>query len=845
MTTTRRRRRRGAHHPPPFSLSSPSSLRGIKAFLSFSHLLVLVFVCGAFGVFVAGKQRVVFGNVFDDDEISSSSLSEAPLLGKNLPVERQRQRFDDESSSSDAVVTNNLGRARHFSLKHRKIDLSFREEEEEDFDDEEDGNQTNGSRTIIRSTRSGTRKVERRRGLKQSSSAGIELNGKARDTGYFYATLTIGTPGKQFEVIVDTGSTYTFVTCYPCVSCGQHGSNAPYDAAKSSSYERVPCGSGCIFGGCRSSGLCEYDEQFSEESQVGGHVVSDVIDVGGSLGTPRIHFGCNTLETNMLRTQKANGMIALGRTDAALHRQLKKKASPPGSYDGTFGLCLGSFEGGGVLSLGKLPEQHYANFVTRKTNTRTVKLVKGSKAQYYNVDVTRMFVRNTELKRTNGADLIDSFRSGYGTVLDSGTTYTYLHEDIFIPFISEIEDKVQNDHGANFFRINGGDPNYPNDVCWRNLNENQPLSTNNVNYLFPTFNLTFVGVNEEELSIQFPPENYLFVHPSEANAFCVGVFDNGKRGSIIGGIFARNTLFEFDDESEQQTVKISPNVDCDGLRSAMDFDMATGATRHPPPPPAPRAPEAPGTPGTGFDRERAKEAREQIMFKIMVGGLIIVGALFFALVGLARVYLWKYKRYRQFSRWMKLQDETDEFNDEDDEVFSDTEKAFDDDVPDNKSPRSHAIEMGDLRNLSSEERAILHRETMGNSNISSSNNNSAGVVGAIGNVVGSVINAPVRLLGFGSRNTASTDNPYVNARAPRTLREQTLPSTESIPVSEGDFGTRTGRLTESAKRNARVPNNDDNDEFFDAPLSSQTDLESHHAGVDEDVKAVWRRFNLK
>jgi len=152
--------------------------------------------------------------------------------------------------------------------------------------------------------------------------------------------------------------------------------------------------------------------------------------------------------------------------------------------------------------------------------------------------------------------------------------------------------------------------------------------------------------------------------------------------------------------------------------------------------------------------------------------------------------------------------------------------------------------MGDLRNLSSEERAILHREKMGNSN-SSSNNNSAGVVGAIGNVVGSVINAPVRLLGFGSRNTASTDNPYVDARAPRTLCEQTLPSTESIPVSEGDFGTRTGRLTESAKRNARVPNNDDNDEFFDAPLSSQTDLESHHAGVDEDVKAVWRRFNLK
>ena len=235
------------------------------------------------------------------------------------------------------------------------------------------------------------------------------------------------------------------------------------------------------------------------------------------------------------------------------------------------------------MSLGKLPEQHYANFVTQKRTRR--QLVKGSKSQYYNVEVHRMFVRNTELtknmERVNG-----SVSSRVRTFSIPGRRTR--HEDVFIPFISQIEEKVENDHGSNFFRVNGGDPNYPNDVCWRNLNENKQLSESNVNYLFPTFNLTFIGVNEEELPIQFLPENYLFVHPNEPNAFCVGVFDNGQQGSIIGGIFARNTLFEFDDESAQQTVKISPKVDCDGLREAMDFDMATGATRHPPPPPAPK-----------------------------------------------------------------------------------------------------------------------------------------------------------------------------------------------------------------------------------------------------------------
>ena len=133
------------------------------------------------------------------------------------------------------------------------------------------------------------------------------------------------------------------------------------------------------------------------------------------------------------------------------------------------------------------------------------------------------------------------------------------------------------------------------------------------------------------------------------------------------------------------------------------------------------------------------------------------------------------------------------------------------------------------------------------SNNNNNNSHNTAERGLIGSLVGSVISAPFRMLGFGG-SSAGGHNPYSNAQ-PRTLREQTLPTTDAPPVTEGDFGTRTGRLTESAKRNNRIGNNgNENDEFFDAPLSSQTDLESNHAGVDEsggDIKAVWKRFNLK
>ena len=40
---------------------------------------------------------------------------------------------------------------------------------------------------------------------------------------YFYATLQLGTPAKSFEVIVDTGSTITYVPCSQCGGqCGSH-----------------------------------------------------------------------------------------------------------------------------------------------------------------------------------------------------------------------------------------------------------------------------------------------------------------------------------------------------------------------------------------------------------------------------------------------------------------------------------------------------------------------------------------------------------------------------------------------------------------------------------------------
>ncbi len=45
-------------------------------------------------------------------------------------------------------------------------------------------------------------------------------------------------------------------------------------------------------------------------------------------------------------------------------------------------------------------------------------------------------------------------------------------------------------------------------------------------------------------TFSLPPLNYLFMHTRESNAFCIGVFNNGGSGTLLGGITFRDTLIQ-------------------------------------------------------------------------------------------------------------------------------------------------------------------------------------------------------------------------------------------------------------------------------------------------------------
>ena len=48
----------------------------------------------------------------------------------------------------------------------------------------------------------------------------------------------------------------------------------------------------------------------------------------------------------------------------------------------------------------------------------------------------------------------------------------------------------------------------------------------------------------QDVKLRTGPLNYLFMHTGEAGAYCLGVFDNGASGTLLGGISFRNILVQ-------------------------------------------------------------------------------------------------------------------------------------------------------------------------------------------------------------------------------------------------------------------------------------------------------------
>ncbi|XP_013603660.1 PREDICTED: aspartic proteinase nepenthesin-2-like isoform X2 [Brassica oleracea var. oleracea] len=338
--------------------------------------------------------------------------------------------------------------------------------------------------------------------------------------GYYTTRLWIGTPPQMFALIVDSGSTVTYVPCSDCEQCGKH-QDPKFQPEMSTTYQPVKCNMDCHCDDDKEQ--CLYEREYAEHSSSKGVLGEDLISFGNEseLTPHRAVFGCENVETGDLYSQRADGIIGLGQGDLSLVDQLVDK----GLISNSFALCYGGMDlGGGSMVLGGFAYPSDMMFTDSDPD----------RSPYYNIDLTGIRVAGKDL-------LLDSraFDGEHGVVLDSGTTYAYLPDAAFSAF----EEALMRE-ASPLKKIDGPDPNFK-DTCFHVAPSNDAAGLSTI---FPSVEMVFKSGQSWLLS----PENYLFRHSKVHGAYCLGVFPNGKdHTTLLGGIVVRNTLVVYDRENSK------------------------------------------------------------------------------------------------------------------------------------------------------------------------------------------------------------------------------------------------------------------------------------------------------
>jgi len=208
----------------------------------------------------------------------------------------------------------------------------------------------------------------------------------------YYGEIKIGTPGKKFTVIFDTGSSNLWVPKVHCHSCGYwfiHGGKSKYDKKKSSSYQvdggdfHITYGSGKVKGSFSiddvtlADDIVVHNQKFAEVENAGG------LGMGYTMG-------------------KFDGIMGLGFEGLALgkaHTVFKNAIDQSLVAQPMFSFFLGNNEDG-ELTFGGYDDSKFTGEIT---------WVKLSEPKYWKIDIENIQVGSYSSGVTNG-------------IMDSGTS---------------------------------------------------------------------------------------------------------------------------------------------------------------------------------------------------------------------------------------------------------------------------------------------------------------------------------------------------------------------------------------------------------------------------------------
>ncbi|XP_030546487.1 aspartyl protease family protein At5g10770-like [Rhodamnia argentea] len=189
-------------------------------------------------------------------------------------------------------------------------------------------------------------------------SVSIPVNsGLSVGSGNYYAKIGLGVPAKYYAMLLDTGSSLSWLQCQPCAIYCHTQVDALYNPSTSSKYKSLPCSSSQ----CSSlkeatlndpscevrTGKCVYTASYGDSSYSMGYLSQDSLSLSPSETLPNFLYGCG--QDNEGLFGRAAGIVGLARQSLSMISQLSSK------YGNAFSYCLPSetATGNGFLSLGR------------------------------------------------------------------------------------------------------------------------------------------------------------------------------------------------------------------------------------------------------------------------------------------------------------------------------------------------------------------------------------------------------------------------------------------------------------------------------------------------------------
>ncbi|KAE8659373.1 putative DNA binding protein [Hibiscus syriacus] len=365
------------------------------------------------------------------------------------------------------------------------------------------------------------------------------VSGAPSGSGQYFVELRLGSPPQPLLLVADTGSDLLWLTCSACRhNCTpSHSPGSTFLARHSSSFSPHHCfDSACRLvphpdhNPCNRSRLhspCRYQYSYSDGSMTSGFFSEDMATLNTSSGREatleKLSFGCGFQisgpSVSGASFNGAHGVMGLGRGSISFASQLGHRFGDKFSY------CLMDY------TLSPPPTSYLIIGDEQNTISSNPKmsftplLINPLSPTFYYIEIKSVKINSTKLRIDPSVWSLDEVGNG-GTIVDSGTTLTFVPEAAYVEILTAIKRRVKLPSPGK------ATPGF--DLCFNVTSEPKPK--------LPRLSLELSGGSV----LKPPPMNYFI--DTEEGIKCLAVQPVGKEMgfSVIGNLMQQGFLFEFD-----------------------------------------------------------------------------------------------------------------------------------------------------------------------------------------------------------------------------------------------------------------------------------------------------------